>query len=540
MAIEYTYFELETEKARIFTQGTAYSKAKFEIATDKTNRTFTVRFIGASTNCNVNWAFSVKYTWWIDPSLTNESLYLGSIKCTAPATNDNITYAGWWPASKVNHAYDSTTKTNHQGVEPYFTTANGSGSSNYDVGGERFIEFEGSLTSRTFKFDANGNPEKVYVRLLAENPNIKNISGGSNTSYSSDGKTFSPITEVPVPSIGSENITITAEKGNPWASAPDGNYTGIIHWKAKITNNVSADDWGIDLVSVSSAITNDFVIVKNTKDISSDKKSASGSIHLSGANLYNLKIKARNGEKWFTSNTLQYDLRKPKIINPSAVVTGSDTANLKFSVDNYKVDCYWKSGKNSTLQKFTTLNANGTYDGTVKLLPNSKESYTLQIRRTDATFLTDGVGWEGVLDTTSPSINLKIVSDYPIANFIKLNGVSDRKLKNWRYKITDDSGAVKSGNIYEDINTLTTEGNLSLSLEYNKTYTAVFYGKTSTNLESTSNPVTFTPRGGVLIKSGDEEKLYGVYIYSSAKQQWQAYNPYININGNNNSWKMST
>lgn len=259
---------------------------------------------------------------------------------------------------------------------------------------------------------------------------------------------------------------------------------------------------------------------------------------------YEFSISARRDskDKWASSAYTTYDLKKPSFINinnrPFDIsIIGNNEGTLKLKSD-YAITWKFKPSSSYSYDYTGTANANTLVSTNVKIdTSKSNQKYTVEIARKDCPSIINVA--EITLGLNVLSLNLSIDSGYPIANTVKLTGISSEELKSWTYIITDNKGKVveispTTVSVDKKTSTLTYS-----KLESGNVYYIKFRGVTTDGRSAESNTVSVSAKSGAYIFAEDPDtgdvttKLSSIYIYHDGK--WNLYEPYVYSDG---SWKI--
>lgn len=397
----------------------------------------------------------------------------------------------------------------------------------------------------------NGGSFNTSVTVGGKTSNTQTVNNSVSIRYLSQGNlpqlndtklytfTFSPA--VSINAGGSVNIYLRApSSGNNRTMAYNYkkgitiNYTIIPNIKPapnsvtiKCTSyDATTINWG---VSVSGSVTNYEVYIDNVNKNSQNttNKTITGTFSNVSSSYHNIYAKAKNdNSSWVNSNVVTVDCTKPPINSAKIDVKTSSQGILNFNSQSssdkskYNVQYYLNNAY------LGTLTAGDTPNKSVTLTNNSLSNYTLLVKRTDNTKITNSVTLKNI-DSRKATLNLTLNVEGMNVNY---NCKANMLCKSWQFIVytQQNNTIVRTGLINSGSTTSVSSvlSDLQVNTPYYLQVTAI---TNSSNLSTESNRVAFELKGVSRIWDGNSWRAGVVYVYNG--KEWQQVIPYI-YNGN--------
>lgn len=248
------------------------------------------------------------------------------------------------------------------------------------------------------------------------------------------------------------------------------------------------------------------------------------------SSVHRLKAYAVNDNSdWVESSAVYVDCTIPPINNLSVKPTSSNKGTLNFT-STYNVN-YTLKGYDGITYATGKVNANTNPGAQVSLRNNSEQKYTLYITRID----NSKIGNSKSTETIYTRVAVIKLTGEPGGLLYNFKATSDIMCNNWKYILKDVTTGDKRTGVYNTTDTTSTTGvirNLKLNIVYELYVEAL---TSVSGLASKSNTLRFIPQGFARISegtTGDDGKLYTVFVYEPSDKKWNAVVPYV-WDGNN-------
>ena len=402
----------------------------------------------------------------------------------------------------------------------------------------------------------NGSPFSTYMKAGSYTSNYRTVSnvvttyrgaGGYTPSMSQcQAYTFTFSTPAAVSAGSSADLYIWCpSSGNNQAiayrrSEPYGitvNYTNIPNKKPNPLSvlitctdfNANSINWKVTTGSTATSCKvylDD--VYKGTYSLSGN--TAQGIFSGVSSSVHRLKAYAINvNSDWVSSPTISVDCTIPPINNLSINPTSSNKGILRFT-STYNVN-YTLKGYDGITYATGKVNANINPEAQVSLRDNSTQRYTLYITRID----NNKIGNSKSTDDISARIATINLTGEPGGLLYNFKATSDIMCNNWKYVLREVGTESWNTAVYNTADSILTSGTIR-NLKVDTVYELYVEALTCVSgLVSKSNTLRFKPQGFARISegvTGDDGKLYTVFVYDPADKKWNAVVPYI-WDGNN-------
>ena len=387
----------------------------------------------------------------------------------------------------------------------------------------------------------NGGSFNTYVTVGGRKSNTQTVNNSVGIRYLSQGNlpqlndtklytfTFSPAVSINAGSSVSIYLQTPSSGNNRtmaynYKSGITINYTIIPNIKPAPTSvTIRCTDYDSTSitwsVSVNGTATNYEVYIDNVRK----STSTSGTFSGVSSSYHNIYARAKNGNSaWVDSKVVTVDCTKPPINSAKIDVTTSSQGILNFNSQSsndrnkYNVQYYLNNAY------LGTLSAGDTPNKSVTLTNNSLSNYTLLVKRTDNTKITNSVTLKNI-DTRKASLNLTLNAEGMNVNY---KCTANMICKSWQFIVytQQNNTIVRTGMINAGTTTSVSSelSDLQVNTPYYLQVTAI---TNSSNLLTESNRVAFELKGVSRIWDGNSWRAGVVYVYDGKK--WQQVIPYI-------------